>query len=608
MWFVHLLLWKIDNMTKKKGLSRSVVGLFLSDEFPKLKQVFFEYIWPNKRYLIAAISFMVLFALMEAASVKILKPIFDEVFIDKNREILGTLALQIMALFMFKSIFHYLQSICMSRVGLLMVKNMQDDLFANLIRQDLSFFSANNTNSLLVYFTGDMYAIRNAVLDGFTSLIRDSCVVVFMVGLMFWHSFEMACVVFIAFPLGVYPVVMIGRRVKRYYKNQQKNVGGLFGAIVQAFQGVRIVKSYLLEEKETDYVKESTGKLERLSFKIACISAISSPIMEFLSGVAIALTLTYGGWSIISGRITPGDFMVFLLAVVAAYKPMKSLAQLNMKVQVGLASIDRVYEAMNSHVKILDAPDAKELVVGGAGIKLDNLVFSYTPDKEVLHNVSFEVKPGQSAAIIGLAGSGKSTIINLLQRFYELDSGSISIEGQDIRSVTIESLRRNIAYVSQDVILFEGSIASNIRLGRQDASDDEVIAAAKRCGAHEFIMLQPQGYETEVGERGGNLSGGQKQLVSIARAMLKDAPILLLDEPTSSLDSRSEKLVQAGLEVLMQGRTTITIAHRLSTIRDSDIIFVMEEGQLLEQGTHQELVDYKGRYAQLHGLQVGLPE
>lgn len=586
-------------------LTKYLRGIISDSAFPKVKHVFIQYVVPFKRLLLLAMLFMAVFALLEAASVKILEPIFNEVFIDKNKAVLGIVAIQVMFIFIFKSVAQYLQAVLMNKVGISMVELMQKDLFRSLIRQDVAYFSAVNSSSLLIYFMSDMFMIRSAVLNGFTSLVKDSLVVIFMIGLMFWKSFEMAAVMFFLFPLGIYPVVYLGRKVKGHFTKQQFFSGNLFAVISQSFQGIRTVKSYQMEDAEIKKVEASANDLAGLMFKVARTSALSSPVMEFLSGIAIAATLSYGGWRITQGTLTTGAFMVFLLAIVAAYKPMKNLARLNMTVQIGVAAIDRVFAAAERPIMIKDSPDAVPLQVRGGGIEMRELEFSYVPGCPVLHGVSINIKPGQTAAIVGLAGSGKSTLISLLERFYEADAGEIMIDGQDIRHVTLDSLHENIAYVSQEVMLFEGTIADNIRIGKPEAPEEEIEQAARRCGANVFIEQQPAGYHTQVGERGGNLSGGQKQLVSIARAMLKNAPILLLDEPTSSLDSKSEHMVQNGLKALMHGRTTIIIAHRLSSIRNADIIYVMEGGRLLECGRHDHLMALGGRYAQLYQLQHG---
>ena len=592
-------------LKRKKKIEKSVVGLFSGTAFPKLKRVFKTYVMQAKANLFFAILFMILFALTEAAAVSVLEPVFNEVFIDKNRAVLSMIGLQILILFIFRGLTHYFQAVFMAKVGVHMVRGMQNDLFAKVVDQDIVFFQKNESGQLLIHFTSDLEAIRDATLNGLTSLIKDSLTVVFMVGLMFWKSFEMALVVGVLFPLAVYPVVYFGRKVRKLFSFQQVYSGSLFSLLSQIFQGIRIVKSYNLEDVEKKSVADNARDIAKTAVKMTKISNIPSPLMEIIGGVAMAATLGYGGMRIMQGQLTTGEFMVFLLAIVAAYKPMKNLANLNARVQRGVAAIDRVFVLMDQTPLIKDKKNATTLEVTKGKVEFKKIDFSYTGEHQTLSGVSITAKPGQKIALVGLAGSGKSTVVNLLQRFYEIHKGDILIDGQNIKDVTMKSLRSQIGYVSQDVVLFDGTIASNIMMGRPSATEEDMITAAKRAGAHEFILRQPEGYETKVGERGGNLSGGQKQMVSIARAMLKDAPILILDEATSALDSKSEQMVQKGLSELSKGRTSFVIAHRLSTIRDADVIYVMEEGHAIEHGTHADLLKKKGRYYQLHTLQYG---
>lgn len=336
---------------------------------------------------------------------------------------------------------------------------------------------------------------------------------------------------------------------------------------------------------------------------MARLSSLQSPLMEFFGGIAMAGTLAYGGYRILQGDMTPGNFMVFLLAIVAAYKPMKNIANLHLRMQMGIASMQRLFDMMDTPPAIHDAPDARELKINSADLDVKNITFSYDGEHQVLKNVSLTAKAGQTVAVVGHSGSGKSSLINLIPRFYDPQQGQILIDGQDIQSVTLESLRKQVAYVSQDVIIFDDTIKNNIRYGTSDATDEQVIAAAKAAAAHDFIMGTEKGYDTVLGERGGRLSGGQRQMISIARAMLKNAPILLLDEATSALDSKSERIVQDSLDTLMKGRTSIVIAHRLSTVINADRIYVFNDGEVVDSGTHEELLTHDGIYAQLYRLQ-----
>ncbi|GHT49981.1 ABC transporter permease [Endomicrobiia bacterium] len=582
-------------------------GQLLSNVNPevlkRIKQLWLQYVLPQWKLLALSVIFMGLYAALSAWSVSLLKPVFDEAFIAKNKDILLLVAGQVIIAFGAKGFAQYVQGVTMTKLGANFTRQLQRDLYDEIIAQDLEFYHNNNSGKLLVYFMGDLNMIRDVIINTVTTLVRDACSVIFLITLMFWKSFDMAIAMFVLFPIGFYPIVYFGKKVKSIFHSQQNSFGNLYAVLAQSFQGIKIVKSYNMEAAESEKVRGSANAIANIEIKLAKNNNILSPLMEFFGGVAAAGTLAYGGYRIMHGTLTTGDFVVFLIAIVAAYQPMKSLANLNSRLQMGIVAIDRVFAVMENKPKIVDKPDAKVFKAKKGQIKAKNVRFSYVPNIEVLRGINLEVKEGEKVAIVGTAGSGKSTLINLMLRFYDVEDGSIKIDGEDIRDITIKSLRDSIAFVSQDVVLFDDTIKKNILMGRPDATDEEAIEAAKNAAAHDFIVNQNQGYDTIVGERGGNLSGGQKQMISIARAMLKNAPILLLDEATSSLDSKSERMVQEGLERLMHGRTSIVIAHRLSTIINADKIYVFENGNIAESGTHKELLALNGYYANLYRLQ-----
>ena len=360
-----------------------------------------------------------------------------------------------------------------------------------------------------------------------------------------------------------------------------------------------MIKAYSMEENEIDNINKQTTDIAVLDFKISKLFNLLSPLMEFLGGIAVATTLIYGGWKIMNGQLTTGEFMVFLMAIISAYRPLKNLANINTLVQVGIASADRINDLLNEKAQIVFDDDSPDLKITHGKIEIDHVCFGYE-NKDVLNDVTFTLEPNKTTAIVGSSGSGKSTLINLLLRFYDVKSGSIKIDGQDIRDVNLKKIRDKIAFVSQDVILFDTTIKNNILFGKPDATDNEIYTAAINSAADGFIRKQPNGYETKLVERGANLSGGQRQMISIARAMLKNAPSLLLDEATSSLDAKSEKIVQKSLEKLMIGRTVVVIAHRLSTIINADKIVVFDDGKIVETGTHQSLLKKGGVYSKLY--------
>lgn len=566
-------------------------------------RVWREYIADKWKWLTLAVILMIVAASFDALLVRQLKPVFDEVFIDKNRASLGTIGLTILVLYLLKGVFSYSQSVVMTKLSIRVIADMQRDIFKRLIRMDNAFFQNHSTGEIITRFTSDVAMVKDAVLNSLTTFVKDSASVVFLVVLMFFQSLEMACVVFFVFPLGIYPVAVCGRKMRKKTKKNQEANEGFFNLLSQSFNGIKIVKSYCTENDEYKELDKTIVKMNKLSFSMACLHALQSPLMEFFGGIAMAATLGYGGWQIMQGNMSPGNFMVFLLAIVAAYKPMKNIANLHMRMQMGVASMLRLYAMLDIVPAIREMPNAEKLNVEKGKIEIKNVSFSYDGEREVLHNVSLTVNPDETVALVGHSGSGKSTLINFLPRFYDPQQGQILIDGQDIRQVTLESLRRQTAYVSQDVILFNDTVKNNIRYGSPDAADEQVVAAAKAAAAHDFIMNLENGYDTVLGEHGSGLSGGQRQMISIARAMLKNAPILLLDEATSALDSQSEHIVQKSLEKLMKGRTSIVIAHRLSTIIDADRICVFNDGEIVEQGTHEELLALDGIYAQLYKIQ-----
>ncbi len=586
---------KVQNMIKnkeKKNKKSPVV----------LRNIWKKYVAPQWKMLVSSIVLMILAGGMDAFAVKMLEPVFNEVFIDKNKEILDIVALQILSIFFVKGFAHYFQSVTMTKIGIKIARDMQIDLYRHLMYMDVKFFSKKNSSDLLNHFIGDIAILRDAILNGVTTLFKDSFTVAFLIILMFYKNFEMALVMSMLWPIAFWPIIRFGKLVKSKTKRQQENIGGLFSSLIQSIQGIRMIKAYSMEENEISNIENSTEVISKLAFKITKQRELLSPLMEFFGGIAVAGTLTYGGWKIMNGQLTTGEFMVFLMAIIAAYKPLKSLARINTVVQTGVMAAERIHVLMSEKAEIAFDGKKPELKIKTGKISVENVSFCYD-EKEILKNISMLIEPNKTTAIVGASGSGKSTLINLLMRFYDVKSGAIKIDGQDIRDVNLHTLRDNIAFVSQDVVLFDTTIKNNILFGKPGATDAEVYQAAVNSAADSFIKNQSDGYETRLGERGTNLSGGQRQMISIARAMLKNAPILLLDEATSALDARSEKIVQTSLEKLMNGRTTVVIAHRLSTIINADKIVVFDNGKIIEEGTHDELLAKGGAYSKLYSIQ-----
>ena len=473
---------------------------------------------------------------------------------------------------------------------------------------DLAFFHGNPTGTLISRFMIDINSMRAAVSTVLTSFGKDLLSLIGLVIVMFIQDWQLAAISIIVFPIAVIPISQLGKRIRKVTANSQTETGLFTTLLEQTFQGIRVVKSYGMEAYEKSRIAIIVDRIYKLSFKAARVRALSSPIMETLGGFAIAIVIVYGGSRVIEQDTDPGSFLSFITAFLLAYEPMKRLANLNANLQEGLAGAQRLFAILDIEPAIREKQNATELVTTNGMIELENVSFSYVAEHGALDNVSLKVLAGQTVALVGPSGAGKSTILNLIPRFYDIDQGSVKIDGIDVRDITLASLHANIALVSQEIMLFDDTVRANIAYGRAGASEDEIINAAQNAAAHDFITQLPDGYETIVGEQGIKLSGGQRQRLAIARAMLKNAPILLLDEATSALDTESERQVQTALHELMQGRTSLVIAHRLSTVMDADIIYVIDEGRIVEHGCHDELLYKKGLYARLYTMQFFDPE
>ena len=562
-----------------------------------------ESIRPYVGWIVAAIICMALVAAATAASAWLMKPVINDVFFAKNETLLWIIAAAVFITFAIKGLANYGQSVLMSYVGQRIITDTQHRLYAHLTRMELGFFHDNPTGNLISRFTIDINMMRAAVSNALTGLGKDFLSLIGLVGVMFWQDWQLGLIAFVVFPVAVIPIARLGKRMRKVTVNTQEEMGQFTTLLEQTFQGARVVKSYGMEEYEKSRVRAIAERVFSLVFKAARVRSLASPIMESLGGVAITLVITYGGFRVIHDNMDPGSFFSFITALLLAYEPMKRLANLNATLQEGLAGAQRLFQLLDREPTIQEKPNAKALAITGGGIKLKDLQFSYVTGQAALADLSFDVPAGKTVALVGPSGAGKSTILNLIPRFYDVDSGRIAIDGTDVQDVTFESLRGAMALVSQEITLFDDTIRANIAYGRPDASEDEIIEAAKNAAAHDFIMEMPVGYDTYVGERGTKVSGGQRQRLAIARAMLKNAPILLLDEATSALDTESERHVQSALTKLMQGRTTLVIAHRLSTVMDADLIHVINQGELVESGSHTELIAQEGIYARLYQLQ-----
>jgi subfamily B ATP-binding cassette protein MsbA len=570
------------------GLVRRLAGAFLR---------------PYVGLIVLSLLAMLVVAGSTAANAWLMQPMLDRIFIDHQEGLLWLVAVAVLVLALAKGAASYGQSVWMTMIGQHVIADVQTSLFARLMRADLAFFHANSTGSLISRFTNDANLLRGAAATVLAGIGKDAVTVVFLVGLMFYQDWLLALASFVVFPLAFRPIVSIGRRMRRVSANTQVELGQFTTLLDQTFQGARHVKAYGMEEYESQRAERLIARIVKLINRATRTRSVASPLMETLGSVAVAIVILYGGHQVIHGVRTPGAFFSFITALLLAYQPMKNLAGLTANLQEGLAAAERVFAVLDIEPTIRDAPGAKPLAVRGGEIRFDGVRFGYGLDQSALNGIDLVVPAGKTVALVGPSGAGKSTILNLIPRFYDVGAGRITIDGQDVRAVTLGSLRGAIALVSQEVSLFDDTVRDNIAYGRFGAAETEIIAAAKAAAADGFIRALPQGYDTLVGEHGIKLSGGQRQRLSIARAMLKNAPILLLDEATSALDTESERQVQAALKILMRGRTTLVIAHRLSTVVDADLIYVVDHGRVAEQGSHAELLARGGIYAKLYALQ-----
>jgi subfamily B ATP-binding cassette protein MsbA len=571
--------------------------------WPLMRRLTVEFLRPHLGRLMLAFGAMGIVAGATAANAWMMQPLMDKVFVERNETLLLLIPAAVIALALIKGFAGYAQSVWMTTIGQRIVADIQLKLFGRLMRADLAYFHANPAGTLISRFITDAGLLRGCATNIMAGIGKEAVTAIFLVALMFYQDWLLAILASIAFPIAFRPMQRIGKRMRRVSANTQVETGQFMTLLNQTFQGARYVKAYSMEAYEMSRAQRLIESLYRLVEKAQRVRSISSPMMEALGGIAVALVILYGGHQVLSGARSPGAFFSFIAALLLAYQPLKTLAGLNASLQEGLAAAQRLFTVIDIEPEIFDREGAAPLHVAGGEVCFDDVRFSYGAGAQALRGVTMEVPAGKTVALVGASGAGKSTIMNLIPRFYDVDAGAVLIDGQDVRNVTLGSLRAAIGLVSQEVSLFDDTVRANIAYGRFGAGEDEIIAAAKAAAADEFIRALPQGYDTMVGEHGVKLSGGQRQRLSIARAMLKNAPILLLDEATSALDTESERQVQGALKALMHGRTTLVIAHRLSTVIEADIIYVVDNGRVVERGSHDELLRRDGTYARLHALQ-----
>jgi len=573
-----------------------------------IKRLFSGYLRPHMRDLISASFFMALAAATTGALAKVIEPVVNQLGKDLSESYVLGLGGVVIGIFLLRGVATYFHTVIMNRVGQRIVTDVQQQLHRHLLESDLAFFHANASGELIMRLTNDVGIMRQAVGECMTSSFKGGLTLLFLVGVMFYQDWRLSMAAFIVFPVSALFVAQMGGHMRRYARKSQEETGRFASLLSQTFLGMRHVKAYGMEEAEHERVKASTEAVYKLALKGYHVSALVNPMAEFLSGVAIMIVILYGNWQIEAGHTTTGALFSFITAFVLAFDPMKRTAKVNAQLQAGLAAAERVFQILDTTPSVVDHAGAEPLAVSSFDVRLEDVTFRYPDGSTALDRVSIHVPAGKTVAIVGASGAGKSTVVNLIPRFYDIQGGRMTIGAMDVRDATLESLRRHLALVSQETALFDESVRANIAYGRADATFDEIRKAAQDAFADGFIESLPQGYDTVVGESGVKLSGGQRQRIAIARAMLRNAPILLLDEATSALDNESERAVQEALNRLQKGRTTIVVAHRLSTIVEADHIVVMDKGRVAEEGAHAELLAKNGLYARLYGMQDKEPE
>jgi subfamily B ATP-binding cassette protein MsbA len=554
------------------------------------------------RYAVAFI-FMFIVAGATALSAWLMKDVINKIFVERDQAAVIWLPLVVIVIYVAKGAATYFQEVTMSRIGNRMVAETQKQMFQRIVGQDLSFFSRTPSSELITRLTHNASATREMLQMLATSVGRDLVTLGGLVAVMVIQQPIMFAICAIGAPIGLYAQKNLIKRVQKISRREVLSTGHIVNTMRETAQGIRVVKAFTMEKAMRARMDEAVHKVEERNNKLVAINARSSPIVDTLGGFSFAAVIFYAGWRSLHYGDTPGEFFSFITALLLAYEPARRLSRLQVKLAQTSIGVRMMFELIDAKPTLTDRPDAKDLTVPQGEVRFENVTFGYRPDEPVLKDLSLVSWPGKTTALVGLSGSGKTTLMNLILRFWDPWEGRILIDGQEISHARVASLREKIALVSQDVFLFEGTIRDNIRAGSEGATDAEVIAAAKAAYAHHFIEAMPLGYDTQVGELGAQLSGGQRQRISIARAFLKNAPIILLDEPTSALDSESEQAIQRALIQLTERRTTLVIAHRLATILNADCIYVIDDGQVAESGTHQQLLKTGGIYSRLYDIQ-----
>ncbi|SCM83589.1 Lipid A export ATP-binding/permease protein MsbA [uncultured Sporomusa sp.] len=562
-----------------------------------------QYIRPYLPRFIAAIVCILVASGTNLVLPWIIQNVIDDVLTAKDMYKLNIIAGGIVAVYLLRGFFFFGQNYLMSYIGQRVVIDIREGLYRHFQRLSLSYFEKRQTGSIMSYVTNDVAALQNALVESVIELVTESAILIGSMAAMFYIHWKLALLTLITMPLVAQAINIFGKRLRTASRITQERAADITSVLQETISAVRVIKSFVREEYEIGRFNRENYSNFRAQMKTAQLSATLTPIIEFLGAIGVTLIIWYGGREVIYGNLSSGALIAFLIYVVNITNPIKRLSRVYSNIQRALAAAQRVFDVLDTEPEIKDMPGAKELPRITGRLTFEQVNFSYKPGEMALADVSLTVEPGQMVAIVGPSGAGKTTIANLIPRFYDPMSGRITIDGYDIKTVTLASLREQIGIVPQETVLFNGSVYENILYGDLKAGEAAIIAAAKAANAHEFIKGMPEGYNTQIGERGSKLSGGQRQRIAIARAILKDPRVLILDEATSALDTESEKLVQDALDKLMVNRTSFVIAHRLSTVQRADIILVMDKGRIIERGIHEQLLTAGGLYSKLYQVQ-----
>ncbi|SFA98512.1 lipid A export permease/ATP-binding protein MsbA [Selenomonas ruminantium] len=564
-----------------------------------------QYIRPYLKRLALAIVCIVVAAACNLYLPWIIKDMVDKVLAEKDMVMLYVICVSIVVVFLIRGIFYYGQSYLVSYIGQKVVIDVREVMFRKFQRMPMAYFDKHQTGETMSYITNDVAAIQSALVDQLIEMVTEGSILIGSIAMMIYLDWKLSLLTLVVIPLVGQAMKIFGRKLKRNGTVIQERAADITSLLQESISSIRVVKSFVREDYEIKRFINQNILNFQAAMKNVQLTSLLTPTVEFLAAVSVTFIVGFGGYEVVNGQMTAGALVAFLTYAVNLANPVKRLARVYGNLQRAMAAVDRVFAVIDLPEPISDKEDAKSLPKIQGHVEVKNVTFGYKEGVNALEDVSLDVKPGQMIAFVGPSGAGKSTIANLIPRFYEINGGSISIDGYDIRDVKLDSLREQIGIVPQETMLFSTTVMENIRYGRLDATDEEVIEAAKAANADSFIRELPQGYDTTIGERGLNLSGGQRQRMAIARAILKNPQILILDEATSALDTESEKIVQAALDSLMVGRTSFVIAHRLSTIFNADQIYVIDGGRIKEHGTHEELLQQGGLYSHLYNIQFG---